>query len=493
VAGGERELGKSAVSHREAALTVGGYVVPKHRRSESPWPASAGSPMNRAELAPYAVGYGQAGPTPVHGTVVPGGNGYPESRDDYGVEPSRAAATDSQIWQDWQDQGWGPPPALHPDHPSAPVARIWLPDDHPSGPMPAPGAPLGPGIADASSRWSAPSHDRLDWAPVAPDSDGSGIRGPAARPSHGPWRDRQSGRRVPERQPGPPRHEPAAYQRQPGLPRREVAGYQRQPGPRRREVTDHQRPAGPGWPEATAYHHETGPFGPGPGTGRFQNGRSPNGESVLVAEQVLEAAEREAAAIVRQATDHATAIREAAEREAAELRARVDSTYAELSRVAGFLAESLATAPAPVTAPALPGSRPALPGTKQAPPITRPKPARPGTARPAHPAPRPARPTIRPTRPASKPAGRQAKVARKFMAAFVVVSLIGAASGAAELKLHGLPFFIFRANGAGATETGPEEPASPPKAGQPFDPGAKQKPTAHPTPGAHSKPTTAKQ
>jgi hypothetical protein len=206
----------------------------------------------------------------------------------------------------------------------------------------------------------------------------------------------------------------------------------------------------------------------------------------LVAEQVLEAAEREAAAIVRQATDHATAIREAAEREAAELRARLDSTYAELSRVAEFLAESLATAPAPVTAPPLPGSRPALQGTKQAPPITRPKPARPDTARPA-------RPTIKPTRPASKPAGRQAKVARKFMAAFVVVSLIGAASGAAELKLHGLPFFIFRANGAGATETGPEEPASPPKAGQPFDPGAKQKPTAHPTPGAHRKPTTAKQ
>lgn len=433
-------------------------MVPKHRRSESPWPASAGSPMSRAELAPYAVRYGQAGRTPVHGTVVPGGNNNLESRDDYGVEPSWAAATDSQIWQDWQAQDWGPPPALHPDHPSAPVARVWLPDDHPSGPMLAPGGPLGPGIADASRGWSAPSHDRLDWGPVAPDSDGSGNRGPAARPSHGPSRDRQSGRRVPERQ----------------------------PGPRRREVTDHQRPAGPGWAEATAYHHETGPFGPGPGTGRFQNGGSPNGESVLVAEQVLEAAEREAAAIVRQATDHATAIREAAEREAAELRARLDSTYAELSRVAEFLAESLATAPAPVTAPPLPGSRSALPGTKQAPPITRPKPARPGTARPA-------RPAVKPTRPASKPAGRQAKVARKFMAAFVVVSLIGAASGAAELKLHGLPFFIFRANGAGATETGPEEPASPPKAGQPFDPGAKQKPTAHPTPGAHRKPTTAKQ
>lgn len=486
MAGGERELGKSPVSRREAALTVGGYVVPKHRRSESPSLASAGSPMNRTEFGPHAVWYGEAGPRPVHVMVVPADNGHPESEDDSGIEPSWAAATESQLWQDWQDQDWSPPPALHPDHPSAPVPRVWLPDDHPSGPMPAPGAPLAPGTADTSSRWPAARYGQPDWVPVGPDPDASGIRGHTARPPHDPWRDRQSGRHESERQAGLPRRETVGYQRQAGLPRRDVAGYQHQPGPRRREVTGHQRPAGPGWPDTTGYRRETGPLGPSRGARRFQNGRSPNGESALAAEQVLEAAEREAAAIVRQATGQATAIREAAEREAAELRARLDSTYAELSRVAEFLTESLSTARSPVTAPVLPGSRPVLPGTKQALPTTRPKPARPDTTRPA-------RPATKPARPATKPAGRQVKVARKFMAAFVVVSLIGAASGAAELKLHGLPFFIFRANGAGATETGPEEPASPPKAGQPFNPGAKQKPTAHPTPGAHSKPTPANQ
>jgi hypothetical protein len=443
--------------------------VPKHRRPESPSLASAGPPMNRAEFGPHAVWYGEAEPRPVHVMVVPADNGHSELEDDAGIEPSWAAATDSQLWQDWQDQDWGPPPALHPDHPSAPVPRVWLPDDHPSGPMPAPGAPLAPG---ASSRWSAVHHDRPDWVPVAPDTDGSGIRGHTPRPPHGPWQDRQSGRHLSERQAG--------------LPRRDVTGYQRQPGPRRREATGHQRPAAPGWQETTGYRRETGPLAPGPGTGRFQNGRSPNGESALAAQQVLAAAEREAAAIVRQATGQATAIREAAEREAAELRARLDSTYAELSRVADFLTESLPTARSPVAAPVRPASRPVLPGTKQALPATRPKPARPDTIRPA-------RPATKPARPATKPAGRQSKAARKFMAAFVVVSLIGAASGAAELKLHGLPFFIFRANGAGATETGPEEPASAPKAGQPFNSGAKQQPTAHPTPGAHSKPTPTKQ
>jgi hypothetical protein len=205
------------------------------------------------------------------------------------------------------------------------------------------------------------------------------------------------------------------------------------------------------------------------------------------ANQVLEAAERQAAEITRQATDQATAIREAADREAADVRSQLDSMYAELGRVVEFLTETLAAAPA--TAPALPGARPGIPSPKQAPPDGLPKPAGPAPARPAG--------------PVAKPAGRQSKVARKFVAAFAVVSLVGAVSGATELALHGMPFFVFRANGAGATETGPKEPENPPKAGQPFDPGATQKPGAHAksTPstktaaqakaGAHRKPAPA--
>jgi hypothetical protein len=50
---------------------------------------------------------------------------------------------------------------------------------------------------------------------------------------------------------------------------------------------------------------------------------------------------------------------------------------------------------------------------------------------------------------------------RKMVVAFVAVSLIGAVSGTSELALHGFRFFIFRANGAGASEIGQKEPANP--------------------------------
>ncbi len=69
----------------------------------------------------------------------------------------------------------------------------------------------------------------------------------------------------------------------------------------------------------------------------------------------------------------------------------------------------------------------------------------------------------------------------KMVAAFAAVSVIGAVTGTTELALHGFPFFIFRANGAGATETGPKEPVNPelPPA-----------PSAHHRPAAHHRPTT---
>jgi hypothetical protein len=59
------------------------------------------------------------------------------------------------------------------------------------------------------------------------------------------------------------------------------------------------------------------------------------------------------------------------------------------------------------------------------------------------------------------------------VAAFAAVSLIGVVSGTTELALHGFSFFIFRANGAGATVTGPTEPANP------VFPAADHHPTTH--------------
>jgi len=50
---------------------------------------------------------------------------------------------------------------------------------------------------------------------------------------------------------------------------------------------------------------------------------------------------------------------------------------------------------------------------------------------------------------------------RKMAFAIAAVSVIGAISGTTELALHGFPFFVLRANGAGAGETGPNEPVNP--------------------------------
>jgi hypothetical protein len=205
---------------------------------------------------------------------------------------------------------------------------------------------------------------------------------------------------------------------------------------------------------------------------------------------IREAAERNAAAITqdaanradaitRQATEQAAAIREAAEREAAELRARLDSMSGELGRVAAYVTQNLSTPPRSAPRPPEVTAEPAAEAAATT--------ARPGPARQTGP----------------KPAGRQAKVMRKMAAAFAVVSLIGVVSGTTELVLHGLPFFILRANGAGAGETGPEEPANPelPKqAGEVqcsvlhlactlASPDANRRPGAHRRPATHHQPT----
>ncbi len=171
--------------------------------------------------------------------------------------------------------------------------------------------------------------------------------------------------------------------------------------------------------------------------------------------RIREAAEQEAAEIKQQAAAQVAAIREAAEREIAELRATVLAMSDELSRVAAYVTQNLATPGAPPAAvpAAAPAALPAGPGTRPA----RPAPGRQADQR-SPPGTRPAKPAAKPT---TKPASRQAKVMRKMAFAIAAVSVIGAISGTTELALHGGPFFILRANGAGAGETGPKEPVNP--------------------------------
>jgi hypothetical protein len=174
---------------------------------------------------------------------------------------------------------------------------------------------------------------------------------------------------------------------------------------------------------------------------------------------------------------------DAAEQEAAYLRAVVLSLSEQLSQVATYLTENLASPGAAAALGAAAGT-----ALVMAPQVTRPE--RPATrpvrslTRPAGPPTRHARPARRHARPVTKPAtsttrpttgvqGRQARAARKMVALLAALATVGAASGAAEFALHGGPFFIFRANGAGATETGPVENQGP---GQPDAAGAHHAP-----------------
>jgi hypothetical protein len=429
-------------------------VVPKHRRSEfDALLPSAG--VNTADFLPEAVGYGQATATatawpPVsHSSVGPSGNGYPESN---GYDGPGAGADwsgqDEQSWQDWQDwQDWGPPPAMHPDHPSAPVPRVQFPADHPSRPMPA----VRPqSERDLPQRRPGGSARTFNPRPQRPDAaHGDGGRRLYAVPDDPSAVD--YGATAPPadfyRQPGPAPRDVNGYQRQPGRGRQEPAEY-------RRESAGYRRQPGPGWQEATDYRRETGPTGPGsgPAGGRFKDFRSSTRDSLRPSGQVLEihhgqdrefgqfarpdgrqfaqeaqdyaasireAAEREAAAITQdatnradvitqQATGQADAIRETAQREAAELRARLDSMSGELSRVTAYLTENLAApSPMPAAAPVLPDAMPDL-GTSPAPPDTRPgvRPdTRPGMRPDTRPGMRPdTRPGMRPdTRPGMRP------------------------------------------------------------------------------------------
>jgi hypothetical protein len=403
-------------------------VVPKHRRFETEQSlAPVGAPMRTVDFWPEAVGYGSAAATARrmngHSRSGPGGNGHAASNGHHSAVAD-LVPLEEEPWPEWQDwRDWGPPPALHPDHPSAPVPRIELSPDHPSGP------------------WTAPGPRRASDLPQRRPG-GPGTARPRSVPPRAPDADDNSGSR-------------RLYAVRGGAPALD------NPATRPRA------------PENFGRH-----------------GRTPDGDSLQMAGQVLTRADGHAAEIARRAKADAAAmleaaerdaaaIRETAQRDAAEMRARLDSMLSELSRVTAYLTESLADPALSAIAPALSATAVAMPAP--APTLPRPRPAR--VASPPRPTTRSARPGARP---ATKPAGRQAKVMRKFTAAFAVVSLVGAIAGGSELTLHGLPFFLFRANGAGASEVGPTEPSNPPRAGQPFLPG--QQSAAHPKPGAHRKP-----
>ena len=400
-------------------------MVPKHRRSDRSSLASVGAPVSTAESW-AEVGYGRAG------------------YDGAAAERGWDVASDGDSWHEWLDwQDWGPPPVLHPDHPSAPVPRILLPADHPSGPLPSPRAPRASGHAPSSGR-----HQSLATAAANGYAAGAG-QGQVHRED-----DRF------QRQPGPSRREAVGYQRPsaPGPAPREAVGYQRQPapGPASRDPNGYQWQAGPRGPEITDYRRETGPLGAGAGSAPagFHNGHSADADELWIAGQVLtladdqaaqiaqeaeeqavairEAAQRDATAITlqatqradtitQQATSQAAAIREAAEQEAAAMRARLESMLSELGRATAYVTEGLAGPPLAPLPPLPPGAGPSLAGPTSALPST--LPARPdtepgtepdGTALPrrtsalrtstaAPPGTRPTRPDSRPTGPGTRP------------------------------------------------------------------------------------------
>ena len=173
-------------------------------------------------------------------------------------------------------------------------------------------------------------------------------------------------------------------------------------------------------------------------------------------------AKLQAAKLVQQAADQAAATLAAAELQAARIRAEILKLSADLGGVATSFTEGLLSPAKPAIKPA--ASSATKPAAKPAP-----KPATRSVTAPA------TRPGVSPRRmkPDTQTAGqtknRQVSAARKVTAALVALTLAGVATGATELVLHGPAFFVFRANGAGASQTGPEEDQGP---GQPNAPGA---------------------
>jgi hypothetical protein len=410
--------------------------VPKHRRSEtSESLAAVGAPMRTVGIWPEAVGYGPVATTsrPMNGhpKFGPAGNGHAASSGYNGAvaEP----AFEEEPWPEWQDwRDWGPPPALHPDHPSAPVPRIELSPNHPSG------------------SWQSPAPRR---APDYPSASATRVELPPDHPS-GPWPT-----------PGP-RHAP-------DLPRRRPAGAgparDRSVPPRAPDLGDSGR---------NRRLHAVQDDAQAMDDAVSAHGHSPNGESLRMAGQVRTLADGQAAQMARRAQvdaavtveaaeRDAAAIREAAQRDAAATRARLDSMMSELGQMAAYLTESYSIPPMPATLAPLPAARPDYPSRNPAWPPAAPvfPGAEPGVPRrtSARPAPRPPRPDAGPARravptsPRTRPTGRslthgrQAKAMRVFVWATAGMLAFASIAATTEIVQHGFSFFTFREGGVGET------------------------------------------
>lgn len=439
------------------------------------------------------------------GVGYPGqpGTGYPNRP---GADPRLASADHPSFPGSAPRRPADPrPPADHPSFPGG---------DHPSFPR-AVGGSAGP-WRDSSPE---PYRDRRSQA--APPA--AGLRHPA-----GYW-----GPPDPPRQdgPGPAQRRSAQVARTAGPTHQQVAL-----GDGRLQVVLAEAPA-VGWPGGTGLGARPEDVLQFAGNGaaqaaqltdtvRREAGELRNTHSLWLAGRILSGAENQAAEIRQEAYEHAVTLREAAEREAAaakqqaaamraaaeaeaaELLTTARTMSSELGRVAAYVTENLTSPGQPITKPAVrPAAKPAAlpvakppadpaaePGASPGRPASKPA-ARPATKPTARPGAKPsARPNAKPAdRPVTKPNGRQVKAIRKMVIALVAVFLVGAISGATEIGLHGYEFFVFRANGAGASLTGPKEDQGP---GQPDAPGAHHKakvggPQGKPSGNPSSKPSAS--
>ena len=334
-----------------------------------------------------------------------------------------------------------PAPVPYEDHPSAPQPRFsdpdWSPpyEDYPSWPQPGEPSPgRGDNGLDVRQLLSAPPPDYYQYPLAGP----AVLDAPAAGPEA--WADRS------------------------------VRTYDRGPQPYR-DIGPSRMTSQAVLAEPPVRYRDGGP-GPG-GQGvlqvpaRQQNqaaGLASVEDCIRLANGILAEADNDAARIMAEAAVDAAATRAAAEREAARTRQEASAQVAEMRTSAaqgatelqqladrvlhGLSAEAApgatlvaGTALAPRTLPQVrpPAEPRPQPGTKTAP--------RPATGPGTKTAPRPT------TRPGSKPASRtrQEIAMRKMMACVATVALLGAATGAAELSLHGFKFFVFRAGGVGQT------------------------------------------
>jgi hypothetical protein len=337
-----------------------------------------------------------------------------------------------------------PAPVPYEDHPSAPQPRFSDPDwsppyqDYPSWPHPGEPSPgRGGNGLDVRQLLSAPPAGYYQHPPAGP----AGLAAPP--PGQEVWADRsvRAYDRGPQpyRDPGPGRMTGQAvltetdFRYQDGGPGAAVQGIVLQVPP--------------------PQQHQAAGLASVQDCIRLANGILADADSD--AARIVAEAAAEAAATRAAAEQAAARTRQAASAQVAEMRTSAAQGATELQQLAERILHGLSAGPAPAATlaggtalapPALPQVRPpASPEPPAAPrPAAAPKPAV---------APRPQPGTKTAPRPAAKPASRtrQEVAMRKVMACVATVALLGVATGASELSLHGFKFFVFRAAGVGQT------------------------------------------